>query len=172
MDGVHDMGGMDGFGKVAPEANEPVFHEDWEGRVMAMSRAAGAAGAWNIDMGRHGIEVLAPHIYLSSSYYKKWFLRLEQMLVQRGFVGTDELEAGHALRPAKAMTRGKFEMEDVERVMQRGSFGREAPSPAQFRPPASQPLWHWRRWRPACPGRARLCWWSRPPPASLPHHHQ
>ena len=133
MNGVHDMGGMDGFGKVAPEANEPVFHEDWEGRVMAMSRAAGAAGAWNIDMGRHGIEVLAPHIYLSSSYYKKWFLRLEQMLVQRGFVGTDELEAGHALRPAKAMTRGKFEMEDVERVMQRGSFGREASSPARFR---------------------------------------
>ena len=30
MDGVHDMGGMDGFGKVDPEPNEPVFHEPWE----------------------------------------------------------------------------------------------------------------------------------------------
>src|SRR5699024_8963735 len=49
MNGVHDMGGMDGFGKVEPEPNEPVFHAEWEGRVMAMMRAMGFAGAWNID---------------------------------------------------------------------------------------------------------------------------
>ena len=46
MDGVHDMGGMDGFGKVEPEANEPVFHHRWEGRVLAMSRAIGVFRAW------------------------------------------------------------------------------------------------------------------------------
>ena len=40
MNGVHDMGGMDGFGKVEPEANEPAFHHPWEGRVMAMALAA------------------------------------------------------------------------------------------------------------------------------------
>ena len=39
MDGVHDMGGMDGFGKVEPEANVPMFHADWEARVLAMVRA-------------------------------------------------------------------------------------------------------------------------------------
>ena len=50
MNGVHDMGGMDGFGKVEAEPNEPVFHERWEGRVMAMVRAMGAQGAFNIDM--------------------------------------------------------------------------------------------------------------------------
>ena len=49
MNGVHDMGGMDGFGKVEPEPNEPTFHEKWEGRVLAMVRAMGAAGAYNID---------------------------------------------------------------------------------------------------------------------------
>ena len=54
MDGIHDMGGMDGFGKVEPEPNEPVFHADWEGRVLAMNRVMGGAGAWNIDMGRYG----------------------------------------------------------------------------------------------------------------------
>jgi nitrile hydratase len=134
MDGVHDMGGMDGFGKVEPEPDEPVFHADWEGRVMAMSRAVGASGAWNIDMGRYGIEMLAPHVYLSSSYYKKWFLRLEQMLVRLGFVDADEVAAAHALRPGKGLSRGKFTTADVERVMQRGSFGREATSPAQFKP--------------------------------------
>ena len=42
MDGIHDMGGMDGFGKVEAEPNEPTFHEAWEGRVMAMVRAMGS----------------------------------------------------------------------------------------------------------------------------------
>ena len=46
MDGIHDMGGMDGFGKVEPEPNEPAFHAPWEGRVLAMQRALGYAGAW------------------------------------------------------------------------------------------------------------------------------
>ena len=52
MDGVHDMGGMDGFGKVEPEPNEPPFHAPWEGRVLAMQRAIGYAGRWHIDMPR------------------------------------------------------------------------------------------------------------------------
>ena len=52
MNGVHDMGGMDGFGKVEAEPNEPVFHAAWEARVMALVRAMGAAGAFNIDTSR------------------------------------------------------------------------------------------------------------------------
>jgi len=39
MDSVHDMGGVDGFGKVEVEKNEPVFHAAWEGRVFAIQRA-------------------------------------------------------------------------------------------------------------------------------------
>ena len=60
MDGVHDMGGMDGFGKVEPEPNEPVFHYRWEGRVLAMSRAIGVFRAWTIDTSRYAIELMAP----------------------------------------------------------------------------------------------------------------
>ena len=41
MDGVHDMGGMHGFGKVKAEQNEPVFHAEWEARCLALSRALG-----------------------------------------------------------------------------------------------------------------------------------
>jgi nitrile hydratase len=133
MDGVHDMGGMDGFGKVEPEPNEPVFHADWEARVMAMNRAMGAGGAWNIDMSRFARETLPPHIYLSSSYYKKWQLGMEQNLVERGFVGADELAEGRALHPAKPLKRGKFTLESVARVMTRGSFTRPAPAPARFK---------------------------------------
>jgi hypothetical protein len=68
MNGVHDMGGMHGFGAVAPEPDEPVFHAPWEGRVMAMSRATGFLGLWTIDGGRFSLEKLPPHVYLGSSY--------------------------------------------------------------------------------------------------------
>ena len=133
MNGVHDMGGMDGFGKVEIEPNEPVFHEEWEGRVMALVRAMGAAGAFNIDTSRFYREALPPHVYLSSSYYKKWLLGLEDLLVDQGYVAPDEVEAGHALKETKAPPRGKFTLRDVERIMARGKFGRTAPAPARFK---------------------------------------
>jgi nitrile hydratase beta subunit len=134
MNGVHDMGGMDGFGKVEPEPNEPVFHEPWEGRVMAMNRAMGAVGVWNIDIGRFSREMLPAHVYLASSYYRKWYLGLEQMLLERGLVDADEIAAGHALRPGKPLRRGKFDVAAVDRVMSRGSFSRPAPAPARYKP--------------------------------------
>jgi nitrile hydratase len=134
MNGVHDMGGMDGFGKVEPEPNEPVFHESWEGRVMAMNRAMGATGTWNIDMSRFSREILPPHVYLGSSYYRKWFLGLEQMLLERGLIDADEVASGHGLRAGKPLKRGKFTPADVERILTRGSFSRPAQAPARHKP--------------------------------------
>ena len=131
MDGVHDMGGMHGFGKVEPEANETVFHAAWEARCLALNRAMGAAGAWTIDEGRAGIEELPPAVYLAASYYGKWALRLENMLVKLGFAGADEIAAGHALRPGKPLAH-KFGTADVPRTLTRGSFGRPASAPARF----------------------------------------
>jgi nitrile hydratase len=134
MNGVHDMGGMDGFGKVEVEPNEPMFHTRWEGRVLAMVRALGDAGAFNMDNLRSYRETLPPDVYLSSSYYKIWLLGLEDLLIAKGFVGAREVAEGHALEPAKALTRGKFTIGDVERVMVRGKFGREAKALAKFKP--------------------------------------
>jgi nitrile hydratase len=134
MDGVHDMGGMDGFGKVRPEQDEPVFHEAWEGRVMAMNRALGASGLWSIDTARFSREVLAPEVYLSSSYYARWQLGLEAMLAERDLVHADELAAGSSLRPATQLPRGPFTTADVGRVMTRGAFGRPAVAPPRFAP--------------------------------------
>ena len=134
MNGVHDMGGMDGFGKVEPEPNEPTFHEKWEGRVMAMVRAIGANGGLNIDSQRYARESLPPEVYLASSYYKKWFLAITDQLIERGMIGRDEIGAGHSLRHGPPLKRGKFTLEDVSRIMVRGSFGREAKAPAIFTP--------------------------------------
>jgi nitrile hydratase len=134
MDGVHDMGGMDGFGKVEPEQNEPVFHHRWEGRVLAMSRAIGVFRAWTIDTSRYAIERLAPSVYLTRTYYEKWFLRNQNLLVERGLIDADEVAAGHALRPAKSLNRGRFTLADVPNVTRRGSYGRPPQAPARFKP--------------------------------------
>jgi nitrile hydratase subunit beta len=131
MDGIHDMGGMHGFGKVEPEPDEPVFHAAWEGRCLALNRAMGAIGAWTIDESRAGIEQLPPDVYLAASYYGKWALRLENMVVARGFAGADELAAGRALRDGKPLSR-KLTVADVPQTLTRGSFGRTAPAPARF----------------------------------------
>jgi len=133
MNGVHDMGGMDGFGKVEIEPNEPVFHEKWEGRVMALVRDMGAAGAFNIDTSRFYRESLPPDIYLACSYYQKWLLGLQDMLIDKGFIAASEVAAGHATEPAKSLKRGKFTVADVERTMVRGKFARPAAAPARFK---------------------------------------
>ncbi|MDT5388262.1 MAG: nitrile hydratase subunit beta [Mycobacterium sp.] len=134
MDGIHDLGGMDGFGAIVPERDEPVFHQRWEGRAFAMGTAMGAAGEWNIDMGRHGIERLPPVVYLSSSYYERWLRRLELMLIEHGLVLEDELVNERSGRAGRDLTRGTFTTERVPTVLQRGSFTREPQGPPRFQP--------------------------------------
>jgi len=97
MNGVHDMGGMHGMGPIAPEADEPVFHEPWEGRVFALYRATAALGKWNIDAGRHARERIPPADYLRMSYYEKWLDGLITLLRETGLVTSAELKSG---RPA------------------------------------------------------------------------
>ena len=72
MNGIHDLGGMHGFGPVDPEPNEPVFHHDWERRAFALNLAAGFLGRWNIDMGRYAREHMPPAEYLATTYYEHW----------------------------------------------------------------------------------------------------
>jgi nitrile hydratase subunit beta len=94
MNGVHDMGGMHGMGPVQAEKNEPVFHARWEARVYAITRAIGAWRKWNIDTGRHHIELIAPADYLRMSYYEKWHVRMVELLLKTGLITRSELESG------------------------------------------------------------------------------
>jgi nitrile hydratase len=105
VNGVHDMGGMMAFGPVEPEADEPTFHAEWEGRVFGLNLAANAIGAWNLDMGRHAREALPPAEYLSSTYYEIWLSGLEGLVVKHGLLSQAELAAGTPLEPAKPQRR-------------------------------------------------------------------
>ena len=96
MNGAHDMGGMHGFGPVAAEPDEPVFHAEWERRVFALTLATGFLGRWNIDMSRFYRENRPPADYLDSSYYELWLKGLEGMLVDRGLLTAEELRSGRA----------------------------------------------------------------------------
>ena len=133
MNGVHDMGGMDGFGKVRPEPNEPPFHATWEGRVLAMQRAMGYVGAWHIDDTRFAQETLPPQVYLAASYYWRWTLAMERNLLKRGYVTAEELAAGHALRPAQPV-KEKLTRDVVQQGLARNSFFRPQQASARFKP--------------------------------------
>jgi nitrile hydratase len=92
MDGVHDLGGMHGFGPVEREADEPVFHAPWEAAVVAMRRSRALGRFFNIDEFRHGIERMDPAHYLGSSYYERWLDGLARVLIEKGVVTREELE--------------------------------------------------------------------------------
>jgi nitrile hydratase subunit beta len=95
VNGVHDMGGMQGMGPIRHEANEPTFHERWEGRVYALARVLRTrSGLWSLDANRHGIEVLPPAEYLRMSYYERWLAWILTTVVAAGDVTQAELETG------------------------------------------------------------------------------
>ena len=94
MNGIHDLGGKHGHGRVKPEAEEPAFHARWEAAVFAMMFATGRAGATgNSDRFRHAIERIDPIAYLGHTYYGRWLGGLETLLVESGVIDRDALTA-------------------------------------------------------------------------------
>jgi nitrile hydratase subunit beta len=93
VDGVHDLGGMQGFGPVEVEPDEPVFHRPWEGRIFALAGGALEAGGFNTPMFRHAIERMDPGHYLTSSYYEHWLSAVATLLAEAGMISRDELDA-------------------------------------------------------------------------------
>lgn len=138
MNGVHDLGGMHGFGPVVREPDEPVFHHPWERRVFALTLAAGFLGRWNLDMARHARERMPPAEYLAASYYERWLWGLERLLVEHGLVTPAELEARRRdprspVAPAPGVR--PLPAEEVDRVLARGGPATVAVElPPRFKP--------------------------------------
>jgi nitrile hydratase subunit beta len=92
MNGVHDMGGMHGFGRVEIEENEPVFHEEWEGRVYGLLNQCRAAFGWRVGGNRALIESMEPAKYLTASYYERFLHALEEQALASGAITKEELQ--------------------------------------------------------------------------------
>lgn len=99
---------MMGFGPIAPEADEPLFHAPWERRALAISLAMGGARQWNIDMSRHAREKILPAQYWSLSYYEIWMEGLKRLLTERGLLDgpSKKLSVFEAANVAPALAKG------------------------------------------------------------------
>src|SRR4029079_9664536 len=96
MDGIHDLGGMHGFGPIVVERDEPVFHARWESRLMALQNASGGSFVPNLDRFRHAIERMRPAEYLTAGYYGRWLRALDTLVVEAGDVATGWVECESA----------------------------------------------------------------------------
>ncbi|MDR5804784.1 SH3-like domain-containing protein [Caballeronia sp. LZ001] len=90
MDGIHDLGGMQGFGPVSKEAHD---HADWEIVPKALlSLGAGKLKKFNVDQYRHAVERIVPLQYLSENYYERSLTGLATLYVETGVLSHSELE--------------------------------------------------------------------------------
>lgn len=123
MNGIHDLGGMHGFGPVQPEADEPVYHHEWEKRVFGLFAPLSAAGSFNVDEFRHAIERMGAQHYLESSYYEHWLHAFETLMLEKGVVTAEELRNGRAAGGTPAQTPA-LAADAVPRIVASGASAR------------------------------------------------
>lgn len=132
MNGAQDVGGMMSFGPIEAEPEEPLFHAPWEARVLALTLACDALGAWNIDMMRHARESMHPTVYWSKSYYEIWLLGLLRLLELNGMVATREMSEGFSSRETKSGMRA-IGLDQMRQLIARGApYDRPTPAPPLF----------------------------------------
>lgn len=134
MDGVHDLGGREGFTSIEVESGDAEnFPRSWHGRVFGMNNCLFRSGiTHNVDYFRHAIERMEPVGYLTHGYYGRWLAAIETMLIERGVLGKSEIDArcpgvGSAARPAAQPAQFDYALH---------SYGarRETQQPPQFAP--------------------------------------
>jgi nitrile hydratase len=113
-----DLGGRQVEGVIVQEAEGQLWHADWEPRVLALTLAMGATGAWNLDMSRAARETLPD--YAQRSYYEVWAGALFSLLAERELVSAEEIDAGRSLRPARPLAN-KLLAQDVPNALARGA---------------------------------------------------
>jgi nitrile hydratase len=94
MDGVHDLGGREGFGPIVDKAYDKPFHADWEMRAFGIKQALEPATSWTIDWFRHCRELVVPVDYLARPYFDQWITTRAAQLIDEGYLTLDEIKGG------------------------------------------------------------------------------
>lgn len=136
MNGIHDLGGMDGFGAVDVD-DDAQFRGDWERLVFALDRIIKTEGIYNIDEKRHAIERMNPAEYLAATYFERWLDALETLVIEKDFISEDELaarqEATAATEESEALVPERYDEEIAGRVRKvfetAAAFDRELQEP-------------------------------------------
>ena len=96
MDGIHDLGGKQGFGPIEVDDGEDPFHHDWEGREWGIAQCARTPGI-TIDWWRHCRELIMPEDYLERPYFDSWAQTDFSTYIEAGWITLDEIDAGKSL---------------------------------------------------------------------------
>jgi nitrile hydratase len=112
--GIHDVGGMRGFGHVRVDADEPRFGADWERRVLGLNMATLVQDLYNVDENRFARERIRPATALTSTYWQLLLTAMETCLVEGGYVSAGEIEARVAELAADPGRRPPAPGPDVE----------------------------------------------------------
>ena len=103
MDGIHDLGGRQGFGKIDVDEPEIQFHAPYEARVRSIVHAMTQAPDWSVDWFRHSRELINPADYLTRPYFDQWAQAYGAMLVNSGWATVEELASGKSASPVKGL---------------------------------------------------------------------
>ncbi|HEY5206782.1 MAG TPA: nitrile hydratase subunit beta [Roseiarcus sp.] len=93
MDGVHDLGGREGFGPIVGKHDDKVIHAEWEIRDFAMKQSSASGQSWTVDWFRHCRELADPIDYLTRPYYDQWLTTLAAQLIDEGYLTLDEIKS-------------------------------------------------------------------------------
>jgi len=113
MDGMHDLGGVEGFGPVDHRDYGRTFKHAWEGRMNGIAAAMARPPGWSIDWFRHSRECVRPEDYITRSYYDQWCLAYAAMLVDSGVATVEELASGKPRLPVTPPNTRPMRSEDV-----------------------------------------------------------
>ncbi|WP_331235957.1 nitrile hydratase subunit beta [Natronorarus salvus] len=109
MNGIHDLGGMDGFGPPDHHEHEGAFGEPWEGGVYSLFVATLGNGLAELDEFRYAIERMPPETYLDASYYERWLGAFETLLLEAGVIDPEEVEERVTAFETEEMSRPAHE---------------------------------------------------------------
>lgn len=98
MDGFHDLGGFQGFGKIPHTINsldyKQVFKEDWEHLAYTLLfLSVVGLKRFNLDEARHAVERLDVRQHVGSTYYERYVIATASLLVEKGVLTQEELDA-------------------------------------------------------------------------------
>ena len=144
MDGIHDLGGKHGHGKVFEDPAE--YNQDavplparWQGAIFTTVNAIGGAGVFRgIDHFRHAVERIDPVNYLNDGYYGRWLGAAETLLIEAGVLTQAEITARAVERggdpDARIAARPGAVMGKPERLPggEAGTAQRESSAPRAF----------------------------------------
>jgi nitrile hydratase beta subunit len=137
MDGIHDLGGRQGFGPVEwkPDEHGSAFHEPWQARTWAISMLMFSKwrrdnNGWTLDWWRHVLERIDPADYLAMNYFDKWAQSCMAVLIDDGTANMSDFVGNVLEPPAAGFTRpGKGAKSDADATAATRGVGDGASKP-------------------------------------------